>query len=272
MKTYSINDWKDFDSLIDQIRKKYGFRKRRWGKSSNQLLFRGQANSEWHLTTTLERASDKPWTIESYSKTVLGCSSEIASYTEKDWRLPDHTELMKELKETFDSSIPHIPFYEYIVYLRHHSFPSPLLDWTTSPYIAAFFALADRSHYEKCCVYVYIERPEGPKGHTGDMPQITVKGPNVKTHKRHFLQKARYTIATQCKSKKKEHEFVRHDLIFESEERHIVQQDVLLKIEIETQYRMRMLDYLDYYNINYFSLFQTEDYLVKAIARKEIET
>lgn len=271
MKTYSIADWQEFDALLDQIKGEYGTYQHRDHQSINQILFRGQTNGEWPLSTTLERVSQRTWTIQSYCQAVLGCATEITSFTEKDWKLPKHEELVTELENTFDPRFPHLPFYEYFVYLRHHGFPSPLLDWTASPYIAAFFALADRSNSDNCCVYAYIESPQGLKTITGGKPKITVQGPNVTTHKRHFLQKAWYTIATCANRETKAHEFVRHDLAFDSDQDTGVVQDVLLKIEIPTANRMRMLDHLDDYNINYFSLFQSEEALMKAIARKEFE-
>lgn len=272
METLSVKNRKEFEPLIDEIRTKYGSHKIKDYELSNQILFRGQADSEWPLTTTLERASGNTWTIRSYCSAVQGCSAEIQSFTDKIWPLPRYDELIKELDETFHPRRPHIPFYEYIVYLRQHSFPSPLLDWTSSPYIALFFALADKSNYKKCAVFVYVETPQGVKATSGGSPQIDVQGPYIRTHKRHFLQKAWYTIATCANSQTKDHEFLKHDQVFETKGSSIVEQDVLVKIEIPTQLRMEMLDHLDYYNINYFSLFQTEDSLMKAIARKDVES
>ena len=53
----------------------------------------------------------------------------------------------------------------YLAYLRHHGFPSPLLDWTKSPYIAAYFAMvnAPQKEVKKVSVFAYLESPTGGK-------------------------------------------------------------------------------------------------------------
>lgn len=41
--------------------------------------------------------------------------------------------------------------YGFMTRLRHHGFPSPLLDWPQSPYIAAFFAFNKKKIVTMLC-------------------------------------------------------------------------------------------------------------------------
>ncbi|MCK5509857.1 MAG: FRG domain-containing protein [Desulfobacterales bacterium] len=158
--------------------------------------------------------------------------------------------------------------YEYLVYLRHHGFPSPFLDWTESPYIAAYFAFCDYVKSKNVAVFAYVETPVGFKLKKGGHPMITVLGPYATTHARHFAQKAWYTIATKWSSKDNKHYFYPHrnSLGTSSQE-----QDVLIKITIPARDRLIALRELSDYNINHFTLFQTEDALVKAMTMKQFD-
>jgi FRG domain len=60
--------------------------------------------------------------------------------------VPPYTKLRDSLKNYDGFSIAldfkGLPAYDLLIYTRHHGFPSPLLDWTRSAYIAAFFTFA----------------------------------------------------------------------------------------------------------------------------------
>jgi hypothetical protein len=49
------------------------------------------------------------------------------------------------------------------------------------------------------------------------------------------------------------------------------EQDLLIKITLPTKVRLPALEELNDYNINHFTLFQTEDALIKALAIREFE-
>jgi hypothetical protein len=53
-----------------------------------------------------------------------------------------------------DRGLSNLLGYKYFVCLRHYGFPSPLLDWSRSPYFAALFAFSGATQNSR--------RMEGP--------------------------------------------------------------------------------------------------------------
>ena len=166
MKT--LKNWSEFKPTIDEIRNQYRFHEFSVGddntkKFNNIILFRGQQNSSWKLETTLERKSKENFSVQHYLMLATRSVHEIESYIGSKWNIPDYPDIMDEILTKQSEYGPFLPSYDYLVYLRHHGYPSPLLDWTESPYIAAYFAMCDESSEDSVAVYAYIETPTGLK-------------------------------------------------------------------------------------------------------------
>ncbi len=146
MRTIDLPSWSDFADAIARLREEYGSYAVDPGgehehEVTNPILFRGQSNSDWTLDTTLERTIGERISISHYLQRADSVVNEIESFTVKDWQLPSWPDIREEIATVQDSLRAHLPCYDYLVYLRHHGFPSPLLDWSGSPYIAAYFAM-----------------------------------------------------------------------------------------------------------------------------------
>ncbi len=98
-------------------------------------------------------------------------------------------------------------------------------------YVTAYFAFGNRPRAaEKVSIFVYCDEPENIKSFGNDRTTITRLGPHVKTHERHFLQKAEYTV---CASYASDHWlFVPHNKVFQSDFPEFLNQDVLWKFNI----------------------------------------
>jgi hypothetical protein len=272
MKTLQLSTWASLHDTVARLRAEYGTHEFPLGDGrsfveNNHILFRGHADSRWSLQTTLERRSVREFDELAYVELAIRSSREIESLTGQAWSVPSYPEVEAVIRSRSHGSFLELPAYDYLVYLRHHGFPSPLLDWTESPFIAAYFAYAEVKSADPA-VYCYIESVDGGKGGWESEPQIHLMGPNVRTHPRHFTQKAWYTVATEWDAARRRHVFCNHEKVFA---RNDETQDVLVKLVLPLSERQVALRALNDFNINHYTLFQTEDSLVAAIASRHFD-
>lgn len=114
-------------------------------------------------------------------------------------------------------------------------------------------------------IYCYIENSSNVYSYNANIPTISLQGPYITTDKRHFAQKSWYTISTKYNAKYKKTYFCPHKEVFDLGKR---SQDIIIKIVIPIKERKKALLDLSDFNINPFTLYQSEDSLVKAMELK----
>jgi hypothetical protein len=134
-----INSWPDFESVYDKhFRRKRG----RW-------YFRGQRDSGWRIETTLERLLGRvgrPANASPYPHYPCGRESNTVGARVE-------LILLRAFQARSSKFLPNLPrpddTLEWLALMRHWGLPSRLLDVTTSPHVALYFALADSLHADK---------------------------------------------------------------------------------------------------------------------------
>lgn len=291
-KRHDLENWDEFEDRLRSLKEEY--------PPPRSLLFRGLEDDRYKLTTTLERHGNSGMSFADYYRLTSRVRPQIESFTGRKWNVPEFPEYLTWLDENDSLGLfNEFPAYDYMVYLRHHGFPSPLLDWTASPYVAAYFAFrgitADVEHgrqKQKVAICVFCKDPKGFTHGSSSEPEIRRIGPYVQSHQRHFLQQSDYTVCIvrdvgkrsnpgdapvqradiaqldrPIKSGQHSWRYASHEQVFARDDS---SQDLLWKFCIPITERRKVQKMLDAYNLNAFSLFGSEESLMETMALREL--
>jgi len=258
MEEVALDSWDAFQAHVEGLEEEQVLKRPASESYISDLLYRGQDNATYPLSTTLERKGGVLVSVAVYMAVIRSLKPEISTWTNRVWDLPENVEI--KVEQGLDTVNP-TAAYEYMAFLRHYGFPSPLLDWTRSPFVAAYFAFANPPRdAERIAVYAFTEY--AGKGKRWSSPEATIQtlGPTILVDERHFLQQSQYSycyrdVEGQPRYCPHEEAFGRND----------PDQDRLWKFTLPTAERRKALIYLERHNISGFSLFRSVDRLMESL-------
>lgn len=103
-------------------------------KTRKQYIYRGQSDASWMLQTSIHRTKQvrTPEDFKAYFHYVIPqIQEQVEAWDGHHRDLTDPQQMG-----------------QFIAFLQHNGFPTPLLDWSFSPYVAAYFAFEGVNHFE----------------------------------------------------------------------------------------------------------------------------
>lgn len=231
-----IASWGEFRAWANSIKAK-----------DRQSIFRGVARSSYGLQTSFHRTGRVD--LERYRDSDMPIFSDLA-------------ETVGGLR--FDGDIGAM-----WGFAQHHGFPTPLLDWTESPYIAAYFAFAERmekrdlDEQEKVRIYYldggFVSQNRPPTVWMADyFPRVWIFRPNSKGNQRLIFQQSLFLHSNVVE--------IEAYLLYWSKRQNV---PVVSAIEMSAALAQEAMEELSYTGVNHLSLFPGLDGAAKYAAYKQ---
>jgi FRG domain len=109
LKPVAVDDWNAFKAYVTD-------------SSPYEFIFRGHQRNDWRLRTSFHRTGHS--NLERYGNITI----------------PTVLRYISAQTSHFFNNTDTLQYGAFVTLIQHHGFPTPLLDWTYSPYVAAFFA------------------------------------------------------------------------------------------------------------------------------------
>ncbi len=260
-----VSSVKEYIDCVEKIRG--------WNKLSNSIVFRGQGNSSWVIQSTLERAGVKNVLLKEYYRAIDYLKPEINSFGYHFQRKMTPNGYDFDFSEWKEISFGRFPDIEYLSYLRHHGFPTPLIDVTQSEYIALFFACEDLD--KKTDAKVFVFRDDFGSTSVSGHPELHRIGHYLESDRRHIAQQSEYLLTVQFQRINDHSEwlFIPFSSFLEWENPYMgegkdgvnVENQMLFEIEIAGNAKKDIMEELAKMNINYYTLYLDEDSLIRKL-------
>ncbi len=245
-----ISDINDYVARIQKVKPDAG--------RSDGILYRGQSDSKWEIKTSLER----------YGKDRVGCNGyyrQIDAYKTLINPLIDRKFERKATRtgypfdfNQYEEGSWELPEMEYLAYLRHHGFPTPLVDWSRSLYVALFFACEDFNR-TKTDGKVFLYIPPEIRSGGNNVPDYRHIGRYVEVGKRHLAQQSEYLIPIVYTS---EWEFIPFKEVADKD----VNNHKVIEIKVNKSSKAKIMKDLNDMNINRYTMYMDQDSLIKSLA------
>ena len=257
MKTIPAETFDKFIEIVENQRKFDG-----------KLIWRGQSNAIWPLKTSLERfledeeiSKKKSYSFSKFYNVFCGAMPFIKSFSELNFVYEINNASTQTLSySTFEEIKEH--YWNDIVLLRHYGFPSFLLDWTESHWIALYFAFEPSNDSEHRVVYVHKVEDNKEEKDSGSSCHIkTIEG--FANERRHIMQQCWLSCAYEEINTKEQNIIPYEEAIKKTNK-----ENDFVRIKLPSNIREKVLKRLSEQNINHFTLFGNAEAVIRTAALK----
>ena len=269
MKKIQINTLEEFNKIVAD----HSF------DTEKLWVWRGQANTSWSLETSLERflrdegiSKEKNYPVETFFMRLQDIANFLGNFSGLNLTL--HKYLDEKRISISDLFTAARPYWDDLVILRHHGFPSYWLDWTQSPWVALYFAFEPAGSYERA---IFIHNSDLKIDQKSDYQIKTLGIPA--SERRHSIQQCYLSNAYKIADERNEMQLplvnkenkngINHDIVpYEIAIEKAGVENEFKKIILPgcSDFRKKVLRTLAAYNINHFTLFANSDGAIRTAA------